>query len=183
MPPRKKKAAAPDPAQTDIEEAIAETKPQVDFSTVKPAELIAEFHLLKAHSEESSKKFAAYIKPTTDRMEAIRQLLHGKALHDGVNAFSTDNGTAYLSRIVTHKIDPESTYTSLEGRTSSGRDALLDWLLDYWDEYGSEGAQIGVSKDIVQKWMDDHTNDPDWNDKPPPGLKLDMLVRLNIKQS
>ena len=182
MPARKKKAAAVDPAQIDLEEAI-EATPQVDYSSVKPAELIAEFHLLKAHSEDAAKKFAAYIKPTSDRMEQIRQLLHGKALHEGVNAFSTDNGTAYLSRIVSHKIDPESSYTSLEGRTSTGRDALLDWSLDFWDDYGSEGLQIGVSKETVQKWMDDHVNDPAWNDKPPPGLKLETLVRLNIKKS
>lgn len=184
MAARKRKASpAADPAQIDLEDAIEQAKPEVDYSSVKPSELIAEFHLLKAHTEEQSKKFAVYLKPTTERMEAIRQLLHGKALHDGVNAFSTDNGTAYLSRIVSHKIDPESSYTSLEGRTSSGRDALLDWILDYWDEYGSEGAQINVSKDVIQKWMDDHVNDPAWNDKPPPGLKLDTFVRLNIKSS
>src|SRR5437762_920605 len=117
MAARKKKVV--DPAQVDIEEAIdkvvADAKPALDFSKIKPAELIAEFHLLKAHAEEQSKKFADYLKPTNTRMEEIRQLLHGKALHEGVNAFSTDNGTAYLSRIVTHKIDPESTYTNLEG--------------------------------------------------------------------
>jgi len=182
MASRKKKPAAADPAQIDLEEAIAQ-KPPVDYGAVKPAELIAEFHLLKAHAEEQSKKFSEYLKPTNTRIEEIRQLLHGKALHEGVNAFSTDNGTAYLSRIVTHKIDPESAYTSQEGRTSTGREALLDWLLDYWDDYGSEGMQLGVSKDIVQKWMDDHRDDPQWNGREPPGLKLDVLVRCNIKAS
>lgn len=181
MAARKKKPAA-DPAQTDIEEAIAE-KPQVDYSLLKPADLIAEFHTLKAFAEEKSKLFAEYIKPTNTRMEEIRQLLHGKALFDKVNGFPTDAGTAYLSTIVTHQIDPESTYTNAEGRTSVGRDALLDWLLDYWDDYGSEGMQLNVSKEIIQKWMDDHTDDPAWNDKPPPGLKLDRFKRINIKQS
>lgn len=181
MPPRKKKAA--DPAQTDLEEAIAETAPQLDFSKVKPAELIAEFLLLKAHSEESGKKYQEWIKPTTTRMETIRQLLHGKLLQDDVNGFPTDNGTAYLSTIVTHTIDPESEYTSQEGRVSRGRDALLDWLLDNWDDYGSEGIQVGVSKDIVERWMNDHVNDEAWNGRPPPGLKLDSLKRVNIKKS
>src|SRR5437762_1484813 len=187
MAARKKKVV--DPAQVDIEEAIdkvvaAAAPPALDFSKVKPAELIAEFHLLKAHTEEQSKKFSEYLKPTNTRMEEIRQLLHGKALHEGVNAFSTDSGTAYLSRIVTHKIDPDASYTSQEtGRISTGREALLDWMLDNWDDYGSEGMQLGVSKDIAQKWMDDHKDDPAWNDKPVPGLKFDTLVRLNIKQS
>lgn len=177
---KKKPAIVADPAQIDLEEAIA-AKPPVDYGAVKPAELIAEFHLLKAHAEEQSKKFSEYLKPTNTRMEEIRQLLHGKALHEGVNAFSTDNGTAYLSRIVTHKIDPESEYTNVEGRVSRGRDALLDWLLDNWDDYGSEGMILNVSKDIIQKWLDDNRDDPEWNDKSVPGIKLDTLVRLNIK--
>lgn len=183
MPARKKKAApVVDEGQMDLEKAIAQ-KPPVDFGTIKPAELIAEFHLLKAHAEEQSKKFSEYLKPTNTRMEEIRQLLHGKALHDKVNGFPTDAGTAYLSTIVTHKIDPESSYTSQEGRTSTGREALLDWLLDYWDDYGSEGMQLNVSKDIIEKWMSDKRDDPQWNDKPPPGLKLDSFKRINIKQS
>ena len=185
MPPRKQKAAAPDPAQTDLEDAItqADEPRQIDYSKVKPDALIAEWNLVKKEVEDKTKLFNDFMKPMRDRMEEIKQLLHGKILHDGVNAFSTDNGTAYLSRIVTHTIDPEASYTSMEGRTSKGRDALLDWLLDYWDEYGSEGIQLGVSKEIIARWMGDHVNDPEWNDKPPPGLKLDVLVRCNIKAS
>lgn len=175
MAPRKKKVEA-DPAQTDLEEVIAAAPAPVDYSTVKPDSLIAEYHLLKAHSEEQSKKFAEYLKPTNKRIEEIRQLLHGKALHDGVNAFSTDNGTSYLAKITSHTIDPESTYTSEEGRVSTGRDALLDWLLDNWDDYGSEGAQVNVSKAIVDKWMEE-------KGKPPPGLKITSFTRMNINKS
>lgn len=186
MAARKKKPAV-DPAQTDIEEAIdavvEAAKPAVDYSLIKPADLIAEFLKLKAHAEEQSKKFAEYLKPTNTRMEETRQLLHGKALFDKVNGFPTDEGTAYLSTITSHAIDPESSYTNKDGRTSKGRDALLDWLLDYWDDYGSEGMLLGVTKDIVQKWMDDKKDDPAWNDKYPPGLKLDSFKRINIKKS
>lgn len=182
MSARKKKAPVADPAQTDLEQAIAE-KAQVDFSKVKPAELIAEYQLLKGEDEEKSKMFADFIKPMRTRMEEIKQLLHGKALHDGVNAFSTDNGTAYLSRITSHKIDPDAEYTSLEGRTVKGRDALLDWLLDYWEEYGSEGIQLNVAKEIVERWMSDHVDDPEWNGKGVPGLKFETFVRCNIKSS
>jgi hypothetical protein len=182
MPPRKRKAEPAPEQLLDIEDAISEQE-EIDYSKVKPAELIAEHLLLKKEVEDKTKIFNAFIEPMSTRMEAIRQLLHGKALHDGVNAFSTDNGTAYLSRIVSHKIDPEAEYTSLEGRVSRGRDALLDWLLDNWEEYGSEGIQVGVSKDIVERWMNDKVDDPQWNDKPPPGLKLDVLVRCNIKKS
>lgn len=175
MPPRKQKAAKPDPAQIDLEEKIAE-KQALDFSQVRPAELIAEYHLVKDEVEQKTKLFNEYIAPMRDRMEVIRQTLHGKALHDGVNAFSTDNGTAYLSTIVNHSIDPNSSYTSLDGRQSTGRDALLDWLLDNWDDFGSEGMQLNVSKDIVEKAIDE-------KGAPPPGLKIDVLKRLNIKKS
>lgn len=186
MPARKKKAEPVAEGQLDIEQAIGKVvaAAAVDYSLIKPADLIAEYHTLKGFAEEKSKLFAEYIKPTNTRIEEIRQLLHGKALFDKVNGFPTDAGTAYLSTIVTHTIDPEATYTSKEsGRVSTGRDALLDWLLDYWEDYGSEGIQLGVTKEIVQRWMDDHANDPEWNDKPPPGLKLDSFKRINIKKS
>lgn len=185
MPARKKKPVV-DPAQADIEEAIDKVvaAATVDYSLIKPADLIAEYHTLDAFADEQQKKFGAYIKPTRDRIEEIRQLLHGKLLHEGVNGFPTDNGTAYLSHIMNHTIDPESSYTSKEtGRVSYGRDALLDWALDNWDEYGGEGLQININKATVEKWMNDHVNDPEWNDKPVPGIKLNAFLRLNIKKS
>ena len=44
---KKKPAVAADPAQIDLEEAIA-AKPPVDYGAVKPADLIAEFGLLES---------------------------------------------------------------------------------------------------------------------------------------
>lgn len=175
MPPRKRKLEPAPEQQLDIEDAIAE-KAEVDYSKIKPAELIAEHLLLKAEIESKTKIFTEFIKPFSTRMETIRQTLHGKALHDGVNAFSTDNGTAYLSTIVNHSIDPESEYTSLDGRTSKGRDALLDWMLDNWDTFGSEGMLLNINKDVVAQCLDK-------TGAPPPGIKIDVLKRLNVKKS
>lgn len=170
-----------DPAQIDLEEKIAET-PALP-PAAKASDLIAEFFTLKDHSETQSKAFAEYLKPTNARMEEIRQTLHAMAIEGGVNGFPTDSGTAYLSTILNHTIDPESTYTNAEGRVSQGRDALLDWALDHWEDYGSEGLQIGISKAVVDKYMQDRANDNEYRGKPPPGLKLSELIRLNIRRS
>ncbi|MFA5902259.1 MAG: hypothetical protein WC829_24470 [Hyphomicrobium sp.] len=170
MAPRKKKTGpAVESQQLDIEQAIA--------AVFDPAALIAEWHKLDAHVESESKRFGEYLKPSRDRMEAIKAELHAKALEQKVNGFPTNEGTAYLSTIVSHKIDPDSAYDTADGRHSVGRDALLDWMLDNWDEYGSEGMQLNISKPIVEKWREEHDN------KPPPGLKLDTMVRLNIRKS
>lgn len=174
MPPRRKKLdpAGPitaAPVQLAIEQAIA--------GAFDPAALIREYHQLDAHVDVQTKAFSEYLKPTRTRIEEIRSALHAKALEQKVNGFPTDEGTAYLSTIVSHKIDPEGTYTNVEGRTSSGRDAVLDWALDNWDDYGSEGVTINVLKAVVDKWRQEH------DDKPPPGLKLDTMIRLNIKKS
>jgi hypothetical protein len=159
----------PEPAQIDLEEAIA--------ATFDPAALIREYHELDAHIDLQTKAFGEYLKPTRTRIEEIRSTLHAKALEQKVNGFPTDEGTAYLSVITSHKIDSESAYTNAEGRVSTGRDAVLDWALDNWDDYGSEGVTINVLKAVVDRWREEHDN------KPPPGLKLDTMVRLNIKKS
>jgi len=177
MAPRKKKSDAPAPEQLDIEQAIAAAgTPDPASLPFDPAALIKEFNATKAHVEAESKRFGEYMKPYNDRMEAIRQELHAKALEQKVNGFPTDEGTAYLSEIVSYKIDPEAQYLTADGRTSTGRDALLDWMLDNWDAYGSEGAMISVSKAVAEKWQEE-------NGAPPPGTKTDKLVRINIRKS
>lgn len=186
MAPRKKKTdPVPEGQQLDIEQAIAATveAPLAALEKIAPATLIKEFLTLKAHAESEGKRFGEYIKPTTDRMNLIKASLHARALAGKVNGFPTDEGTAYLSEIVSHKIDPESQYKTADGRISTGRDALLDWMLDNWDEYGSEGCQLNVSKAIVEKWMENTTDEEHKDGVPPPGLKIEKFKQLNIKRS
>lgn len=189
MAPRKKKsepaASAPAGAQLDIEQAIADvtTVALEAMLQITPQDLIKEFLTLKAHAESEGKRFTEYMKPTVDRMKLIQSSLHARALASKVNGFPTDEGTAYLSTITSHKIDPESSYISSEGRTSTGRDALLDWMLDNWDQYGSAGIQLNVSKDIVDKWREATQSEEHPNGVPPPGLKLDSFQQLNIRRS
>ena len=193
MAPRKKKVEA---QQVDVEEAIQAAKARDDgiardanqkvleeMTGATPASLIKEFLTLKAHGESESKRFQEYLKPTVDRMAAIKSSLHARALEDKVNGFPTDEGTAYLSEITSHKIDPEATYQTADGRISKGRDALLDWMLDNWDEYGSEGIQLNISKAIVERWMESTATEENKDGVPPPGLKIDKFKQLNIKRS
>ena len=178
MAPRKKRGNATPDAQ--VEQINSAINPE---EVKRPAEeLIAEYHLLKEHEEKQAKNFSDYIKPTRDRMEAIKMTLHAKALAEKTNGFPTDAGTAYLSVIDSYKIDPESMYKN-EDRTSTGRDALLDWLLDYWDAYGSEGLQLGIAKAVVEKYIDDTKTEEQPNGLLPPGLKKETFVRMNINKA
>lgn len=184
MAPRKKPAEQL--AQLDIEQAISDQN-TLDLEAmlkVTPEALIKEFLTLKAFAEAEGKRFTEHMKPSVDRMKAIQASLHARALAGKVNGFPTDEGTAYLSEITSHKIDPESSYTSPEtNRTSTGRDALLDWMLDNWDDYGSEGIQLNISKAIVEKWMENTQTEDNKDGVPPPGLKIEKFKQLNIRRS
>lgn len=181
----RKKKVEPAPQQLDIEGAIADANTAMLEAMLKvtPESLIKEFLILKTHAESESKRFAEYMKPTVDRMKLIQSSLHARALAGKVNGFPTDEGTAYLSEITSHKIDPESTYQTTDGRISVGRDALLDWMLDNWDEYGSAGIQLNVSKEIVNKWMENTQTEENKDGVPPPGLKIEKFKQLNIRRS
>lgn len=156
MAPRKKAAAKP-----------------VDLTPANPGDLVAEYHKLNDHFKVQQDGFNEAMKPCRERIEEIRSTLHKMALDQRVKSFKTDAGTAYLSEIVVHKIDPEGA----PYKDATGRDALLDWMLDNWDEFGNEGMQLNISKAIVDKWRASHDG------APPPGLKLDTQLRLNINRS
>lgn len=171
---RQRKTAAP--AQIDLEQAIKEkTTAELKVLIARdPADLIGEYFKLDGHASAESQRFKEYLKPTVDRIELIRQALHAKAIEQKVNGFPTDEGTAYLSTIVSYKIDPDAANPETG---ATGRDALLDWVLAEWDTYGSEGLMLNVSKAVVDKYAQDH------NGTLPPGLKSDSLTRINIKRS
>ena len=189
MAPRKKKPAGMTPEeQLDIELKVDEldrelaTQPD-PTPAFAPAALIKEHLALKAYVEGEQKRLAEFLKPSLERMQACKSQLHAKALEQHVNGFPTDEGTAYLSEITSHTIDPESTYTTKDGRQSAGREALLDWMLDYWDDYGSEGMQLGIAKAMVDKYREATQSKENPKGLPPPGLKLTTELRLNINKA
>lgn len=173
---KKKIEPVKDPAQIDLEKAIAaqrDNRPDGD--------LIAEYHKLDAYMDAQLAALTEFLKPTREKVERIKTELQTRLIQNKANRIATDFGTAYLSTITNHKIDPAGLpYVRRdpggETVTSTGRDAVIDWLFENWDEYGNEGIQVGVSKDIVNKYIEKEN-------KPPPGLTISTFKRLNINKA
>jgi len=128
------------------------------------------------------KRFSEHIKPVLDRQEMIKNQLMEKLNTDGLEKFSTDHGTAYKSRILNTKIDADAEpYKRVDEPNRvveefHGREAVLEFCLDHWDEIGNEMLQIGVTKDPVKQYIEQHG-------KPPPGISTSTFTRINIRRS
>jgi hypothetical protein len=142
-----------------------------------PSELIKRAHEIDDFIETQNKRFAEYLKPLKEEREKIANDLLAYLNENGGEAFRCDHGTAYLSEIMNVKLDPDSAYLNVAGAQVQGREALLDFALDNWDEVGNELLDIRPLKEPVRKWMDTH------NGVPPPGLAISHFTRLNIRKS
>jgi hypothetical protein len=144
------------------------------------AALIKEHLAIKEHLTTEAKRFDELMQPLKDRLAEVNasllQLLNALGSADR-RQLSTDNGTAYVSNILTLAVDPDSTFTDDTGKQSQGRDALLDFCLQHWDEIGSEMLMIAAQKDAVKDWMEGHEG------QPPPGLKIGWRTQLNVRRS
>lgn len=144
-------------------------------------ELVARHLFLKDWMAAESKRFAEYLAPHKAEMEAIDNQLHGmlNALGGGDKAMlSSDAGTAYLSTLMNVSVSPDGApYTKPGAETQTGREALLDFALDNWDEIGNELLLFQAQKDAVRRWMDEHDG------QPPPGLKISYFTRVNVRRS
>ena len=139
-------------------------------------ELIAEHVKVGDFLKSEQKRFDEYTKPYKARMEEIEGKLLAmlNALGGGTKKnLSTDAGTAYLSNIMTPSVDVDAP----DYKGAKGREALLDFALDHWDEYGSEMLMLRPQKDAVEQYMQEH------NGQPPPGVKVSYFARLNIRRS
>ena len=184
MPPRKKPQA--DPAQTDIEQAIAETPPLVD-PTWKADALIKRELELSDYVAAQTKAFGEFCKPFREEIDAIRGRLLAMLIEQKTDSFKTEFGTAYKSEIMNQKLDVAAppyieapAYTedgiTVPARTYTGREALLYWALDNWDKYGNEGLTVGVPIATVKQVMEDTGGHP------PPGITVSFFTRVNIKR-
>lgn len=129
---------------------------------VTPADLIKEYRRLEAFCDAETKRFSEHLKPHKTKMEELRSQLHAKLIEGKLNNLSTDEGSCYLSTILTPKI--------------TDRDVYLKWCSDHWQEGGNE--MLIVSKPQItalNEWLDAH------DDKPPPGIEISRFQRLNIK--
>lgn len=149
----------------------------VEVTPMSPAELIAEHRKLEAFADAQTKAFTEHMKPHVERMAEIKQQLLEFLLAQKARNISTDEGTAYISTIVSHKIDPAAAaYLNDRGEAVQGREAVLDWSLENWDKYGNEGLQINLAKAVVEQVIQD-------TGAPPPGLVISQFQKVNIRKS
>lgn len=141
-------------------------------------ELVEEHFKLRDHVAAQTKAFQEYLKPAQSRLEEIENQLLAMLNTQGCDSFKTEHGTAYKSTLMNTKIDPDAAvYVNGMRQEVRGREALLDFALDHWDEIGNEMLMLNAQKDSVKRWMDDHAGTP------PPGISVGWFTRVNIRRS
>ena len=127
-------------------------------------ELIQEYLKIDSWCDAESKRFAEHLKPHKTRLEEIKSTILGMLTQQKQNSFSTDNGTAYISTILTPKI--------------ADRDKYLDFVNENWETIGNELLQVSApQKDALKQYMEEHNNDA------PPGVEVSYFNRINIRRS
>lgn len=126
-------------------------------------DLIAEHNKIDDWIKSESKRFDEYCKPHKERLRAIEQQLHAYLLEQKVQNIKGEHGTAYLSRILTLKIE--------------NRENLLDFANENWDTVGNALLLISAQKDAVKEWMDSHEGNP------PPGVTTDYIIKCNVRRT
>lgn len=142
---------------------------------VSAADLIAEYNKITAHLDSQNKQFAEYSKPYRDRVDAIRNQLLAMLIARKEESVRTDAGTAYLSTIVTPKLNDRMTF--------------LDWCLEDWDNRGDMlqiGAPQKAALDAYQDALRQRIQEgalPDDTSLLPPGVETSSFTRANIRKS
>jgi len=157
-----------------------EVQPTVDQVLNPTAEqLIEEHNKLDDWLKAEAKRFGEFCRPYKDRLEAIGNQLLALSNTAKWESIKTDAGTAYRSTLLNVSVSPEGLPYAREGQEhpSVGREALLDFALDSWDDIGNDLLLISAQKDAVKKYMEDHEG------KPPPGVKVGWYTRINIRRS
>ena len=162
MPPSKKQTA---PEQAPAIDQTAE-------------QLIAEHNKLDDWLKAETKRFGEFLKPHKERLESIGNQVLALSNTQKWDSIKTDAGTAYRSTLLNVSVSPDGgPYKNSEGNTVIGREALLDFALDHWDDIGNDLLLVSPQKDAVKKFME--ANDG----KPPPGCKVGWFTRINIRKS
>jgi len=146
------------------------------------ADELIKLHLsLKDYIAGETKRLAEFLAPHKARLEEIDNKLFAKLKELGTGDranLATDSGTAYISNLMNVSISPEGApYTPEQGEARVGREALLDFALDHWDEIGNELLMFQPQKDAVKRWMETHDG------QPPPGIKIGWFQKVNVNRS
>lgn len=128
-----------------------------------PAQLVEEFLILKDWVANEQKRLDEHLKPHKTRLEEIQNQLLALLNQQGCDSFSTDHGTAYKSTLLNVKVED--------------REKVLDLCNENWEAFGAEMLMVGVQKDAVKNYMDEHAGSP------PPGVSTSWFTRVNIRRS
>ena len=169
MPRKKTEAASASPAEGGQDKTAEQ--------------LIAEHNKLDDWFKAETKRFAEFMAPHKQRLEDIGNQLLALSNLQKWDSIRTEEGTAYRSTLLNISVSPDGPpYTSngpdgvLKGQVV-GREALLDFALDHWDDIGNDLLLISAQKDAVKRYMEAHDG------QPPPGIKTGFFTRINIRRS
>jgi len=187
MAPRKRASAATPEEADAAKKAADEAKSKLleELRGQGPADLIKTYRDLRDYVDGETSRLNDFLKPSTTKMQAILDILLEKATVEKVNNYATDAGTAYISSGITPKVDPVkgASYVNSSGETVTGREALLDWLLDNWDAYGAEWATVGIALDGVKAHMAATKSETAPEGIPPPGIAIERWIRMNVRKA
>ena len=156
-----------------------ESAPAVEpVENAHAADLVAEHLKIEEWIKAESKRFGEFMKPHKERLEEIGNQLLALSNTQKWDSIRTDAGTAYRSTLLNVSVSPDGpTYETTDKGVAVGREALLDFALDHWDDIGNDMLLISPQKDAVKKFMEDNGG------KPPPGVKTSWFTRINIRKS
>lgn len=159
-------------------------KPETPISPALPSleanaeQLITEHNKLEEFIKAETKRFGEHMKLHKDRLEEIGNQLLALSNTQKWESIRTDAGTAYRSTLLNVSVSPEGAPYQVEGQNDRiGREALLDFALDHWDDFGNDLLLISAQKDAVKKFMEANEG------KPPPGTKISWFTRINIRKT
>ncbi len=130
--------------------------------TKSAEQLIAEVIALKDKLALASKQFDDFCKSWKTKIAENENKLLAMLNEQRLESIRADAGTAYKSTITSYKV--------------TDREKVLDLINENWESFGSDMLQLGVTKDAVKKYVEEHG-------KLPEGLTSDAFVRLNIRRS
>ena len=125
-------------------------------------QLIAENHQIEALLKQATDKLNEWAKPHKARLTEIEDELFRRLKERGADSTSTEAGTAYISTIMSTKVED--------------REKLFDFVAENWETVGAE-VQLNLAKGAVQSYMEHN------NGLLPPGISNSYFQRLNIKRS
>ena len=106
---------------------------------MKIGDAIEKFKEIEAYVEAETEKFNATMKPWKEAMAVIENAVRQELLDQNLNSFKSDAGTAYLSRVLSVKVDNSEKF------------------LEFVKQGNWDFLDARVRKEPVKKWMDEHS--------------------------